>query len=108
MKKRFKVTWAGPARFDLIEIASFIARDSPAAVLRAIRTIREKIAKLTVSPQRARLVPELSKQGISRFRELIIPPWRVLFRIEENEVFILMVVDSRRNLEDILFMRLLR
>jgi toxin ParE1/3/4 len=108
MRQTFKVTWAGPARLDLIEIADFIAEESPAAAWKIITKIEEKTDSLYLAPERARIVPELSRQGITQFRELIIFPWRIIFQISGKEVFILLVVDGRRNLEDILFKRLLR
>ncbi len=58
-------------------------------------------------PERCRLVPELKGQGIMQYRELIVPPWRILFRIAEKKVYILSVLDSRRNIEDILLERLI-
>ncbi|MDO8643401.1 MAG: type II toxin-antitoxin system RelE/ParE family toxin [bacterium] len=40
------------------------------------------------------------------FREIIIYPWRVVYRVQNNTVEVLSVFDSRRDLEDILFERL--
>ena len=57
-------------------------------------------------PERGRIVPELRDQGILQYRELIIPPWRILYRISEKRVYVLSVFDSRRNIEDILLKRL--
>jgi hypothetical protein len=40
-------------------------------------------ASLSVSfgfPERGRIVPELQAQGISQYGELIIPPWRLVYR----------------------------
>ena len=49
---------------------------------------------------------ELQDQGILQYRELVISPWRVLYRISEKNVFVLSVLDSRRNIQDILLKRL--
>ena len=57
-------------------------------------------------PGRCRIVPELKDQGIMQYRELIVPPWRIMFRIAEMKVYVLSVLDSRRNIEDILLKRL--
>ena len=34
--------------------------------------------------------------------ELIVPPWRILYRIAVKQVYVLSVLDSRQNIEDIL------
>lgn len=52
-------------------------------------------------PRRKRVVPELQQISISKYREII-------YRIDNIKVYILLVVDSSRNLEDILFQRLLK
>ena len=108
MRRKFRVVWAGPAHLDLVEIAEFIAEDIPATAREVVRRIREKILKLHFEPERGRVVPELSGQGITKFRELIVSPWRVLYQIDGRMVFVVLVVDGRRNLEDVLFKRLLR
>jgi len=47
-------------------------------------------------------------QGVGHYRELIIPPWRVIYRFSGDTVYVLSVLDSRRNLEDVLLERLIR
>jgi toxin ParE1/3/4 len=59
------------------------------------------------SPKRGRIIPELCEYGIYQYRELNVFPWRVLYRIPENKVYVLAVLDSRRNIEDILLERVL-
>ncbi len=39
------------------------------------------------------------------YRELQIPPYRLLYRIELGRVLVLGVFDGRRNLEDVLLQR---
>ena len=108
MKKKYAVEWARPAKLDLFEIADFIAADSAASALRISEKIKKKTADLHVNPERGRVVPELSRHGITAYRELIISPWRVIYRIVEETVYIKVVADGRRNLEDLLFRRLIR
>lgn len=107
-ENKYKIKWAVPAQLDLIEIAEFIADDRLSVARRIVRKIREKISKLEIAPERGRVVPELSKQGITQYREMIISPWRILYQIDEKVVYIVLVVDGRRNLEDVLFKRIMR
>jgi len=39
---------------------------------------------------------------------LIYKRWRIVYKIEGNKVYILIVIDSSRDIEDILFRRLLK
>jgi hypothetical protein len=54
------------------------------------------------------VVPELDELGIRNWRELVVSPWRVIYRIEGRMVFVASVLDGRRDVEDILMQRLLR
>jgi hypothetical protein len=38
---------------------------------------------------------------------LIVPPWRIIYRISEMKVYVLSVLDARQNVEDILLKRLI-
>lgn len=51
-------------------------------------------------------MPELQAQGIRQYRELIIKQWRLVYRISQKSVYVLTVLDSRQNIEDILLQRL--
>jgi len=104
----YKVLWVGVAEDDLKNILLYIAADSPANAGAIFEKIREKASSLTQFPERGRTVPELHEQGIFLYRELIVAPWRIIYRISDNEVYILSVLDSRQNVEDILLKRLLK
>ena len=106
MRKQYQVAWANVAENDLKYIIEYIADDSPANAIKIFKKIKQKASLLTTYPERGRVVPELRDQGILQYRELIIPPWRVLYRISEKRVYVLSVLDSRRNIEDILLKRL--
>ncbi len=108
MRKKFKVNWAGPARLDLIEIFEFIEEKSPSSALKSVKKLRDRVSSLYFEPERCRVVPELANQGITKYRELIISPWRVIFEIGDKTILIVVIVDGRRNIEDLLFKRLLR
>ena len=108
MRKSFEVRWAAIAERDLLEIIEYIASDDPGTAMEVLKRIKVRTARLDSSPQRGRIGPELLKQGVSRYRELVINPWRVIYRVEESRVFVVAVIDGRRNVEDVLLERLLR
>lgn len=106
MSRKYNVIWSETAHADLIRIIEYIARGSPANAKKIVKNIKEKAANLYLSPQRGRIVPELHDQGISHYRELIINPWRLMYRMTDTTVYVLSVLDARQNVEDILLNRL--
>lgn len=106
MNQVYEVVWARTAENDLNEIIDYIAMDSPANALKIFKRIKIRASSLSTMPERCRIVPELKGQGIMQYRELIVPPWRIMFRIAEMKVYVLSVLDSRRNIEDLLLNRL--
>ena len=106
MNKKYSVVWSNIAENDLKNIVEYIADDSPTNALRIFKRIKQKASNRYTFPERGRVVPELRDQGILQYRESVISPWRILYRISEKSVFVLSVLDSRRNIEDILLRRL--
>jgi len=105
MKPKYKVVWANVAESDLKDIIDYISIDSPQNALNLLNKINKKASELYVLPERGRIVPELKDQGILQYREIVIHPWRLIYRITERKVFVLSLIDSRRNVEDVLFKR---
>lgn len=105
MAKRYEVIWAKTAENDLLKIIEYIAQNNPANSIRILKKIKKQTDELYHSPKRCRIVPELHDQGITQYREMVITPWRVMYRISDDKVYVLSVFDSRRNIEDILLKR---
>jgi plasmid stabilization system protein ParE len=107
MSRRYKVIWADIAENDLREIIEYIATDSPTNALKILKKIKQKASSLYTLPERGRIVPELQDQAILIYRELIVPPWRIIYRISEMKIYVLSVLDARQNVEDILLRRMI-
>ena len=107
MIQKYDILWAGVAENDLKGIIEYIAIDSPADALRIFKKIKQKASSLYTLPERGRIVPELQEQGILLYREWVIPPWRIVYRISEMRGYVLSVLDARQNVEDILLKRLI-
>ena len=105
--KQFEVIWTKNAQFDLESIIEYIKLDSVDIAKKIFFEIKKECDNLHYFPQRKRVVPELQRIGILKYREIIYERWRIIFKIDNTKVYILLVVDSRRNLEDILFQRLI-
>jgi plasmid stabilization system protein ParE len=105
---RLTVHWTDRARRDIIDIGRFIARDSPVTARAIAGRLRRRGDSLDEQVERGRVVPELARYGVTVVRELIDAPWRLVYRVEGEHVFVLAVLDGRRDLEDILLARMLR
>ena len=103
-----KLLWTAPAAEDLQDVVDFLIEDSPAAAEKFIDRVEEAVGKLSRHGESGRIVPELAKHNIARYREVVVSPWRVFYRIDEKRIYILAVIDGRRNVEDILLRRLMR
>jgi len=106
--KRLKLVWSEVAENDLKAIIEYIASENPIHSLKKLKEIKKKAGDLYLFPKKGRIVPELLTFGILTYRELIVPPWRLIYRIAEKTVYVLAVLDSRRNIEDLLLSRLTR
>jgi plasmid stabilization system protein ParE len=106
--ERYQVRWAPVAIDDVIDIIEHIARDNPGHAAQLFDKLKARTDSLERLPDRGRVVPELQALGVRFLRELVLAPYRVLYRIEGGSVHIVAVFDGRRNLEDILLERVLR
>ncbi|MFA7400150.1 MAG: type II toxin-antitoxin system RelE/ParE family toxin [Sideroxydans sp.] len=106
--KSYQVLWSHTAQQDLTEIIEYIAQDSIGDALTILQKLESKAAILITLPNRGRVVPELLHTGISQYRELISAPWRIVYKVAGNQVFIMAVLDCRRDLQTVLLSRLAR
>ena len=100
--------WAEVAVRDLEELVSDIAADSDSDANRVLNRLEKRAAALESNPGRGRVVPELAHFGMRSWRELVMRPYRIVYRIEGDTVTVLAVLDGRRDLEELLLERLTR
>lgn len=105
--KRRKVLWARSARRDLAAIVGYLVERSPQAPFATLDRIEARARSLARLADRGRVVPELARLHIQQYRELVVPPHRIIYRIRDSGLLVLAVIDSRRSLEDALLDRLI-
>ena len=74
------VRWTPQAAEDLQAIYDFIARDSPHYTQLTVEDILSAIDRLERFPLMGRQVPERPRNDL---RELIKPPYRIVYRVSE-------------------------
>lgn len=90
-----QIIWTEPALLDLNEIAEYIALDKPGAASHLVQKVFSKTERLEQFPESGRKPSELKK---SRYKEIIVDPCRIFYRIEKEKVYILYVMRSERKL----------
>jgi addiction module RelE/StbE family toxin len=108
MSKIYKVKWTSNAKEDLLNIVDYIKKDSLSSARKVYGQIKEKAQSSNFFPLKGRVVPELLKECITIYRELIVQAWRIMYKIENDTVYIMAIFDSRQNIEDLLLQKLLR
>ncbi|WP_407458227.1 type II toxin-antitoxin system RelE/ParE family toxin [Fibrobacter sp.] len=106
--KKFQVVWSESAALDLKSIVLFIAQNSMQNAREAFAKIKKECLLLEKFPDLGKIPAELEDLQIGGYRELTINPWRVFYRKQAEQIVVLAVVDSRRDLEDALWNRLMR
>lgn len=106
-RRRWHVEWTAAARRDLAAILRYVFERSPEAAARLMSVLEARAAGLETLPPRGRIVPELLRLQVREYRELVVPPHRILYRVNGSRVLVLAVFDARRHLEDVILDRLL-
>jgi toxin ParE1/3/4 len=107
--KKYKVLIDPQAKQDLKEIFIYIAtNDSIYSANSLLDSLEETCYKLEEFPERGHIPPELKLTGIKKYLEIHFKPYRIIYEIDNNLVYIHSVLDGRRNIQEILSERLLR
>jgi toxin ParE1/3/4 len=106
--KDYSVTVTQTAEDDMDEIILYIAEDNTTMALKILDRLQKAIDSLKYFPERGRRVPELLDRNIKEYRELIETPWRIIYKVENNDVYVITVIDGRRNVQDLLTKKLIK
>ena len=107
--KEYKVIVDDEAEDDLLEIYTYVAlNDSFDHADKLYSSIRRTCYKLKTLPLRGNIPAELFEIGVTDYRELHFKPYRIIYSIESNWVYIHSILDGRRDIQTILQERLLR
>jgi len=91
-----RIAWARRAVQDLEAIGGYIAQDSPAYANTVVRSVVNQTKTLANFPHAGRKVPEFDDEDI---REVFAYSYRIIYRLQQNEVLIAAVIHGRRILQ---------
>ena len=105
---RFKVFLTKDALRDLEELYDYISfHDTPRKADYVLDKIEEAFSNLSDLPKRGAYPKELLTLGIREYREIFFKPYRIIYRIIKKNVYVLLIVDGRRDMQSLLQRRLL-
>jgi len=91
-----EVVWTEPALSDLDAIADYTGLDNPEAARQLVRRAFAHVEQLAQHPESGSQPPELTGK---RYRQIVEPPCRVFYRVDEARVYILYVMRAERLLK---------
>ena len=91
-----QIIWTEPALSDLNEIAEYITLDKPNAARNLVKKVFSSVDKLEQFPELGRTPPELKK---SKYREIIVDPCRIFYRIDQSTIYVLYVMRGEMKLK---------
>lgn len=104
----FNVLLTEDAAADLEDMYTYISEhDSPARALHVLDQIEKKFMSLSQLPERGVCPKELSSLGIRDYREVFFKSYRIIYRVYGENVYVYLVVDGRRDMQTLLYRRLL-
>lgn len=107
-EERFEVELTQGAEDDLETIHGYLAdHRSAEAAESLLDALLEKIPTLERFPQRGSVPKELEMLGIREFRQILLDPYRLIYRVIGSKVFVLVIADGRRDMQALLERRLL-
>ncbi len=88
-----EIVWTRRSIEDVQAIRQFIAQDSPHYAKLVSQKIVAAVERLPILPKSGRIVPEFQEPNV---REIIHEPYRIVYRLVENEIHILTIHHSAR------------
>ena len=105
---KYEVVLTAGAEQDLESIYDYIAEfDCKANSDYVLDRLLEVVESLTAFPERGAYPKELVALGIRDYRQTAFKPYRVIYRVMGQKVFIYVIVDGRRDMQSLLARRLL-
>lgn len=88
-----RAVWSALAEERASEAFAYIAADRPSAATKWLRRVLASVEALAEFPDRGRAVPELGRPDI---REVIVQPYRILYRREPKRIVVMTIRHGRR------------
>lgn len=106
---KYRVYLSADAENDLFDIWNYVARtDSPEKADYLLQELQSTCFTLEEFPDRGHIPPELDRVHVREYLEIHWKPYRIIYRIYDDRVFVHCVLDGRRNVQELLIERSIR
>ncbi len=94
---------------DLEEVFNYVSRrDAPSRAERVLDRIEEAFQALSAFSERGSYPRELLDLGIREYREVFFKPYRIIYRVMDDGVYVMVIADGRHDMRALLQRRLFR
>lgn len=105
----FQIFLTDDAAGDLKELCDYIAaHDAPEKADYVLGQIEDTFLSLSENPERGAYPKELLAIGLREYREIFFKPYRIIYRVILENIYILVIADGRRDMQTLLQRRLLQ
>jgi len=94
-----EIVWTDAALHNLNDVAEYISLHNVQAAKLLVQKIFSKVERLAKFPESGKVPIEL--EGFN-YREIIVSPCRIFYKLDNNKVFILYVMRQERDLRKFL------
>jgi len=94
----YRIILSSLFNYDLEKIVSYYYELNISTAKKYYNNIFTAIKKLEKYPMIGRIVPECEDVFYDKYRELIYENYRIIYRLEENKIMILRILDGRMKL----------
>jgi len=96
----FQVLLTADAAHDLEDICDYINRhDSPERMDYVLKQLEKTFDSLSENPHRGAYPKELLSIGIREYWEIFFKRYRILYRVMDENVYVLLIADGRRDMQ---------
>ncbi len=105
----FQVYLTDDASRDLEDLYDYIeSHDAPGKADYVLDQIEKSFSSLSENPERGAYPKELLAVGLHEYREIFFKPYRIIYRIMAENVYVMVIADGRRDMQALLQRRLLQ
>jgi toxin ParE1/3/4 len=94
-----QIIWTEPALNNLNDIAEYVAVSNPNAARQLVENVFSKVRRLEQFPDSGRTPEEISTLN---YREIVVNPCRVFYKVDNDSVYILHLLRQERDLRKFL------
>ncbi len=105
----YRVFLTDDATRDLEDLYDYIeSYDTPEKADYVLDKIEEASLNLSEYPERGAYPNELLAVGLREYREIYFKPYRIIYRVIADSVYVMVIADGRRDMQTLLQRRLLQ